>query len=113
MRSRGALALFPLGEREQLAARQANLALAVDRDDLHLDLVALLEHVLDALDALVRDLGDVHEAVGVRQDLDEGAEVGDALDDAVVDGADLGLRGEALDDVERLLDGVRSRSRRR
>ena len=46
------------------------------------------------------------EAVGVGQDLDERAEVGDALDRALVDRADLGLGGEALDDVERLLHGV-------
>ena len=47
------------------------------------------------------------------QDLDERAEVGDALDRALVDGADLGLGREALDDVERLLHRVRSRSTRR
>jgi len=58
----------------------------------------------DALDALVRQLGDVHEAVGVRQDFHEGAEIGDALDHALVDGADLRLGGETLDDVESLFD---------
>ena len=46
------------------------------------------------------------------QDLDERAEVGDALDRALVDRADLGLRREALDDVERLLHRVGVGSRR-
>ena len=63
---------------------------------------------LDALDARVRDLGDVQEAVGVGQDLDEGAEVDDALDRALVDRADLGLGGEALDDVDRLFTASES-----
>ena len=76
-------------------------------DDLHLDLVALLQRRPSTRSTrVVRDLGDVEQAVGVREDLDERAEVGDALDRALVDRADLGLRGEALDDVERLLHGV-------
>ncbi len=108
-----ALAFIALGQREQLAPREPDLAVAVDAEHLDLDGVALLEHVLDPLDARVRHLRDVQQAVGAGQDLDERAEVRDALDRALVDRADLGLRREALDDVERLLDRVAVGSRRR
>src|SRR6185295_10609684 len=47
----------PLGEREQLATRDLNLALAVHRDDLDLHLVPFLQHVLDPLHAFVGELG--------------------------------------------------------
>ena len=56
---------------EGLAARQTDLAVTVDLDALHDDLVTLLEDVLDGADALLRDLGDVQETVGARDDLDE------------------------------------------
>src|SRR5690606_1839678 len=49
------------------------------------------------------------EAVDAGEHLDEGAEVDGALDHTLVDGADLGLGGEALDDVEGPLDGIRIR----
>ena len=58
---------------------------------------------LDLAHALLVELADVHQAVGAGQDLDEGAEVGQALDQAHVELADLGLGGEALDDVDGLL----------
>jgi hypothetical protein len=86
--------------------RESDLAVAADLDDLHLDFVAFLHDVGHALDARVRHLGDVKQAVGAGDDLDERTEVGDALDRALVDGPDLGLRGEPLDDRERLVDGV-------
>ena len=56
---------------------------------------------------MVRELRDVHEAVDVREDLHERAELRHALDGALVGGADLRLGREALDDVEGLLDRVR------
>ena len=69
---------------------------------------------VDLLDALVGHLRDVEQAVGARQDLDERAEVDDLAHGALVDRADLGLRREALDDVDRLLStalvGRRDRS---
>jgi hypothetical protein len=40
--------------------------------------VAFLENVADFVDALVRDLGNVEQAVGAGHDLDERAEVDDA-----------------------------------
>ena len=54
---------------------------------------------------LLVELADVHEPVRAREDLDEGAELGEALDDAQVVLAHLGLGREALDDVDGLLDG--------
>src|SRR5271166_3758756 len=67
-------------------------ALAVDLDHAHVDLIALVEHVLDTLDALAgRDVGDVQQPVGALGKLDEGAE-GRGLDDlAEVLVADLDL----------------------
>jgi hypothetical protein len=61
-----ALALFALGEGKELAAREAQLAVALDRDELHLDFVAFLHHVFDVLDARVRHLAHVEETVGAR-----------------------------------------------
>src|SRR4051812_35406496 len=65
-----------LGEAQADAA-----ALAVDLDHADGDLVALVEDVLDVLDALAgRDVADVQQAVGALRQLDEGAERG-RLDD--------------------------------
>ena len=75
----------------RLLAAQADLAGAVDLEHLDLDLVALLQHVGDALHAAGSDLRDVQQAVGAGQDLDEGAEVDDAAHGALVDLADLRL----------------------
>src|SRR6478752_7762703 len=47
-------------------------ALAVDLDHAHLDLVALVQDVLDRVDALAgRDVADVQQAVGALGELDE------------------------------------------
>ncbi len=48
----------------------------------------------------------MQEAIGVGEDLDEGAEVRDALDGALVDHANLGLSDQALDDVEGTAHGA-------
>src|SRR5215204_4918192 len=60
-RSRRGAAFFRCDQR---FARQANLAGRVDRDHLHQDLLAFLQLVTHVLDAVVRDLRDVQEAVG-------------------------------------------------
>src|SRR6185369_2490706 len=88
---------------EERLARQTHAALAVDVRDHHVDLVAELHHVLDRVHALVGEVADVAEAVGARHDLEERAVGLHALDDALVGLADLGLGGEAADDVDRLL----------
>ena len=54
----------------------------------------------DLADAVGRELADVQQAVGAGQDLDEGAVRLDAPHRAVVDLADLGHLGEALDDLD-------------
>ena len=48
-------------------------------------------------DPLGVELGDVHHAIHAGQDLDEGAEIGDAHDLAGVDAADLGRFGQGFD----------------
>ena len=58
------------------------LRLAVDADDLHLHRLADVEHLGRMADALVGDVGDVEQAVDAAE-IDEGAVIGDVLDDAV------------------------------
>src|SRR5262249_31182613 len=90
---------------ERGLAGELDAALVVDQEDLDLDLVAHLDDVIDALDVLVGELGDVAEAVGFGGDLDERAEILEADDLAGVDLADLHLGGHRLDDVAALLGG--------
>src|SRR5690606_3023674 len=80
-----------------LAHREVDATEVVDLDDLHLDHVADVHHVLDAVHALFGQLGDLHHAVLVREDLHERAEGHDPGDGALVDLADLDLLREALD----------------
>ena len=56
-----------------------------------------LHDVLDLVDVLVVQLADVAQAVAAGQDLDEGAEVLDRRDPALVDLADAHLLGQRLD----------------
>jgi hypothetical protein len=73
-------------------ARQANLAAAVDADDLDQQLVAFLDDLARPLWTRSSDSSrDVDEAIGAGQDLDEGAELDDAAHGAQVEAADLGL----------------------
>src|SRR5207253_8988216 len=67
-------------------------------DDLHLHRVADAEHLRRVIDALVRNVGDVEQAVDAAE-VDEGAVIGDVLDHAL---DDLAL-GEALDEPAALL----------
>ena len=52
--------------------------LFVDLEDLHVQLRARLDDLAGALHVVVGELGNVHEPLDARQDLDEGAE-GDHL----------------------------------
>src|SRR5262249_49237313 len=56
------------------------LAIEVDLEDAHLELVADLHHVAGVLDEAVGELGDVDEPVLVDAHVDEGAEGGDVGD---------------------------------
>src|ERR1700744_5386393 len=69
-------------------------AVAFDGEYLDEDLIALAELVLDLFHAVLRDLGDVQEAVGAGEDFDEGAELGETHDLAEVGLADLGHSGK-------------------
>ena len=77
----GLVALLDALEREREAP-----ALAVDLEDAHVHRVALRDDLARILDVMRRELGDVHEPLDARKDLDEGAERDD-------------LRHAALDDV--------------
>ena len=71
------------------------MALGVERDDLELERLALVDDVTRMGDALVGQLADVDQALEAVADADEGAEVDDLGDRAVDDVADLevGHRG--------------------
>src|SRR3954449_3742974 len=86
-------------------------ALAVDLDHADGDLVALVEDLLDGVDALAgRDVGDVQQAVGALGQLDEGAERGRLDDLAGERVADLDLLSHCPD-VLRLLPADLARGR--
>src|SRR5262245_2025971 len=108
----GDLELLLVGQRrlipERLLAGQPDLAVAVDLDHLHENLVALGEHVSDRANPGLRYLGDVKQPLRALHDLDEGAELLDALHLAKVDPVELRLAADVLDDVDghlRLLGG--------
>ena len=81
--------------REQRLPGQLHPAALVHLEQLDLDDVALLDDVFGLLGAAVLQLADVEQALDARQDLDEGAEGGRALDRSFVGPADLGLGGDA------------------
>src|SRR5205085_2356816 len=78
-------------------AREPNLAGRIDVDHHYGELVAELHDVLDAVHAIVGKLRNMDHAVETRQNLDEGAEVGDARYPAGVDLPDLRILGHAAD----------------
>src|SRR5262245_25483544 len=79
---------------------QADLLLAlVDLDDLHGVALAGLEVLLRPVDALLVQLGDVHQALDALRQLDEGAEVRQADDLALDDVVDLVVGEELVPDV--------------
>src|SRR6185437_1802203 len=84
---------------------QTDAALTVDFQHLHADDIAFFQLVTHALDALVGDLGDVHQAVAAREDRDEGAEVHQARHLALVDATDFHVRRNELDAPLRLAAG--------
>ena len=76
--------LHRIGVLDALQRQREAPALAVDLDDLHVHRLALRHHLARVLDVMLRELGDVHETLDPRQDLDERAE-GDDLRDATFD----------------------------
>src|SRR5947208_3445917 len=85
------------------AHREVDPALPVDLGDLDGHRVTDLDDVLDPADAILRQLGDPHEAFLAREVLDERADAHDPRDLALVDLADLGLLRQPLDHRPRLL----------
>src|SRR5262245_8154280 len=84
--------------------RQPDLAAVVAAEQLHPDLVAFLDHLVDGLGPAFGKLRDVHQAVAGAEEIHEGAELHDLDDLALVDLADLGLGGDAFDAVDRRAD---------
>src|SRR5712671_433133 len=82
--------------------RKPDFAAAIDVEHLDVDFVALVQDVLDAADSFVGNLADVEESVGAGHYFDEGAELDDFADRAVIDLADFRLRGNRLDHLDRL-----------
>ncbi len=78
-----------------LEAQGDLLAILVDVEDHHLDLVVDLEHVAGMVDPAPAHVGDVEQAVDAAQ-VDERAEVGDVLDGPLADLADGDLLEELL-----------------
>ena len=68
-------------------------ALPIDVEDLHLDFLPDVDHLGGMRDAAIAHVGDVQQAVHTAQ-VDEGAEIGDVLDDALPHLADLQLLHE-------------------
>src|SRR5262249_45948742 len=82
---------------QQRLARQLHPVLIVDGYDLDLKHVSHLADTLHLVDIFVVELADMAEAVAARENLDEGAEVLDRGDAALVDLADLDLLGNCFD----------------
>ena len=68
------------------------MPLGVERDDLELELLALVDDVARMGDALVGQLADVDQALEAVADADERAEVDELRDGAVDDVADVEVR---------------------
>src|SRR5215470_1474254 len=102
--------LFSLGHRrlilERNLARQSDLPVRVDLDHLDRNHVVLAQDVRHGPDARVRDLGDVEQPLGAWHDLDEGAELLDALHLAEIDTVQLSFPADVLDDVDGHLRGL-------
>ena len=71
------------------------LLLLVDVEDVDLDLLVDLDHLVRVVDAAPAHVGDVQQAVDAAE-VDERAELGDVLDDALADLARLDLGEELL-----------------
>src|SRR6056297_335001 len=97
---------FPLGrEISRLVAfldflhGQLHATTVVDIQHLHQNFLTFAQLVSHVLDAAIRDLGNVHQTILARQDVNEGTEVHNALNAALVDSAHFDLCGDFLDPV--------------
>ena len=84
------LDVLPRARRLVLERERDLLLLAVDVEDVDLELLVDLDHVVRVGDAAPAHVGDVQQAVDAAE-VDERAELGDVLDDALADLAGLEL----------------------
>src|SRR5438105_3336220 len=82
-------------------SREIDPSLAIDLRHLDVDLVADIDRVLHPFHPILGQLADVHQAILVRHDLDEGAEGHDADHLALVILAHLDLTGQVANDLLR------------
>src|SRR3954453_8463480 len=68
---------------DTLERERQSASLAVDLDDLRLDLIPLRDDLARVLDVMLGELGDMHEPFDAGEDLDEGAERDDLRNLAV------------------------------
>src|SRR6266516_6777960 len=80
---------------DQRFPRQPHATALVHLEQLHLQMVALFDDILRLFGPTVLQLGDVEQPLDSRDDLDERAEGGRALHDALVDLPHLGLLDDA------------------
>src|SRR6267143_1087717 len=96
--SRRFLLLFA-GFADEGLAREADFV-ALDGENLDEDLVAKLQLVANVADAVLGDFADVQEAVGAREELDEGAKLREANDFAEIGFADFGAGGDVANHLQ-------------
>src|ERR1700733_7139674 len=87
------------------AHRQSHAPLPVALETLHAHQIAFLQLVAHALDAFIGDLRDVHQSVAPGKDGDEGAEIHQPRNLALVDAPDFHVSGNELDAPLRLAPG--------
>ena len=90
------ICLSPAGLLEGLFSTESDLTLPVDFEDFDHNFITLFKHVRDPPDALRSKLGNVNQAIGARENLDEGAEIDDLAHSAFVYFSNLGLGCDAL-----------------
>ena len=78
---------------------------AFQADHFHHHLIAFLQHVSNVSDAALVDFGNMKQAVGAREDFDEGAEIRDANDFAAIRLAHFRCGRQVGDDLNRLIGG--------
>lgn len=83
---------FPVRSRQQSFRRNIHTALVVDFHDLDIDQVSDFQDIFDFLHAVVGNIGDVQQTVGVAEQIHEGAEALDPHNFAFVDFADFASR---------------------
>ena len=97
---------FRVSAADGVLAGEVDSALVVHAENHNLDLVANGNDVLDLLDALGVELGNMHESLFAGRVFDEAANWDDARDLAGVDGAGLGVLDDCVDDGQRLVGVV-------